>query len=95
MDEKNLRALNMLVSSYRSFQLGRRGAAWRFVAASGYSGYEEAYCDRLKCNVHNIDEVTIEDGHLRCYAEGGYVLILDIDLSDYTTVVEPIMRVSV
>ena len=91
MDEKNLKALEMFIAGCRSFQLGRRGAGWKFTACSG-SCYE-AYCDRLKCVVTNIDEITIGDGHLRCYAEGGYVMILDIDLGDYLTVAMPIVRV--
>ena len=90
MNEKNLKALEMFIAGCRSFQLGRRGAGWKFNA---YGPFYEAYCDRLKCTVVNIDEMTVEDGHLRCYAEGGYVMILDIDLDDYLTVAIPIVRV--
>ena len=93
MNEKNLKALEMFIEGCRSFQLGRRGAGWKFTACSG-SCYE-AYCDRLRCTVANIDEITIEDGHLRCYAEGGYVLTLDIDLDDYLTVSMSIVRVNI
>ena len=91
MNEKNLKALEMFIAGCRSFQLGKRGASWKFNACGG--SYYEAYCDRLKCTAVNIDEMTVEDGHLRCYAEGGYVMILDIDLEDYLTVAIPIVRV--
>ena len=83
----------MFISSCRSFQLGRRGASWKFNACEGPYYEYEAYCERLRCTVSNIDKIAVEDGHLRCYAEGGYVLTLDIDLGDYLTVAIPIVRV--
>ena len=91
MNEKGLRALEMFIAGCRSFKLGRRGAVWKFTACDGFY---EAYCDRLRCTIGNIDKITIKDGHLRCYAEGGYVIIMDINLADYLTVDIPIVRVS-